>query len=321
MNTRPLGRTGLSVSEVGFGAWAIGGGMWGAADDATSIAALERAIDLGVNLIDTALVYGEGRSERLIGEVVRRRPEKIVVCSKVPPMNFQWPARADTPLRDVFPARHIRFSCEQSLSHLGLDCIDVLQLHVFASAWATENEWWDEMQALRAEGKIRHVGISLNDHQPGSGLEVIRRGRVEVVQVIHNIFDQSPEDALYPACLEHGVGVLARVPLDESALGGRLRLDTVFPPGDFRSRYFAGQRLAETVERVEKLRWLERPGRTLAQAALGFVLGHPALSSVIPGIRNPRQAEENTAAAEAGRLTSDERTRLREHRWDRSSSA
>jgi aryl-alcohol dehydrogenase-like predicted oxidoreductase len=317
MVQRPLGRTGLVVSEVGFGAWAIGGGMWGHADDATSLAALQRALDLGVALIDTAIVYGEGRSERLVGQAVRGRKERIVVCTKVPPLNLRWPARPDTPVEDAFPARHIRASCEYSLKNLGLDAIDVLQLHVWAPAWAGANEWWDEMQRLKSEGKIRHVGISINDHEPASALEVIRRGRVEVVQVVHNIFEQSPEDALLPLCAERGVGVLARVPLDEGALTGKLRRDTVFPPGDFRARYFAGRRLDETVERVEALRWLERPGRTLAQAALGFVLGHPAVSSVIPGMRDVAQAEMNVAAAAAGRLDDEERRRLGAHRWDR----
>ncbi len=317
MEYRPLGRTGITVSEVGFGAWAIGGSMWGGADDAVSREALARALDLGVTLIDTALVYGDGRSERLVGEAVRGRRDKICVCTKVPPANYQWPARHDARLGDVFPASHVTACAERSLKNLGLEAIDVLQLHVWAPAWADDDEWWDAMQALKRAGKIRHVGISINDHQPATALRVIERGRVEVVQVIHNIFDQTPEDALYPACLAHGVGVLARVPLDEGSLGGRLRKDTRFPEGDFRNRYFAGARLAETVDRVERLRWLEKPGRTLAQAALGFVLGHPAVSSVIPGMRNPKQAEENVAAAVAGRLAAGERERLAAHRWDR----
>ena len=325
MNYRPLGRTGLTVSEVGFGAWAIGGSMWGSSDDRTSLAALQHALDLGVTLIDTALVYGDGRSERLVGEVVRARKdnERVVVCTKVPPMNFQWPARNDARIEDVFPPSHIRASCERSLKNLGLDAIDVLQLHVWSPAWsaqasnALEEGWWDAMQRLKTEGKIRHVGISINDHQPNTALEVIRAGHVEVVQVIHNLFDQSPEDALLPLCLERGIGVLARVPLDEGSLTGKLRRDTVFPDGDFRSRYFGGARLEETVERVEALGWLERSDRTLAQAALGFVLGHPAVSSVIPGMRNTAQVDMNVAAADAGRLTSDERARAGGHRWDR----
>ncbi len=313
---RPLGRTGLLVSEVGFGAWAIGGSMWGGADDATSLRALERAIELGVNLVDTALVYGEGRSERLVGQVAQRH-RGLFVCTKIPPMNYQWPARHDAPLEEVFPSQHILSSCEQSLRNLGLETIDLLQLHVWAPAWADRDEWWEAMEQLKRHGKIRFVGISINDHEPTSALEVIRQGRVDVVQVIHNLFDQSPEDELYPLCLERGVGVLGRVPLDEGSLTGKLRRDTQFPPGDFRQRYFAGRRLGETIDRVEQLRWLERPNRTLAQAALGFVLGHPAVSSVIPGMRTIDQVEMNVAAAATGRLTADERTRALQHRWNR----
>ncbi len=313
MKLRPLGRTGLTVSEVGFGSWALGGTMWGAQEDRASLDALARALDLGVNLIDTALVYGDGRSERLVGKAVAGR-DQVVVCTKVPPKNFQWPARHDAALDEVFPAAHIKSSCERSLRNLGREAIDVLQLHVWAPAWAAEDEWWDALSQLRRDGKIRHIGISINDHEPETALEVIRRGRVEVVQVIHNVFDQTPEDELYPLCLEKGIGVLARVPFDEGSLTGKLRRDTKFAEGDFRARYFGGTRLDETVDHVEKLRFLERPGRTLAQAALGFVTSHPAVSSVIPGMRNVTQVEMNCAAVA---LDEAERRSLAAHRWDR----
>jgi aryl-alcohol dehydrogenase-like predicted oxidoreductase len=317
MRARPLGRTGITVSEIGFGAWAIGGAMWGGADDRASLEALARALDLGVTLIDTALVYGQGRSERLVGRAVAGRRDGVCIATKVPPLNMEWPARHDALLEEVFPTRHVVAECERSLKNLRVEAIDLLQLHVWAPAWAARDEWWEALGRLKKAGKIKHIGISVNDHQPETALEVIRRGRCEVVQVIHNVFDQSPEDQLYPLCLEKGIGVLARVPFDEGSLTGKLRKGMRFPQGDFRAGYFAGRRLEQTIERVEALRWVEGPKRTLAQAALGFVLGHPAVSSVIPGMRNVKQVEENVAAAQAGRLRPAERKRLGEHRWSR----
>jgi aryl-alcohol dehydrogenase-like predicted oxidoreductase len=325
MRYRALGRSGLMVSEVGYGAWAIGGTMWGGARDGDARAALERAYELGVNLVDTALVYGDGHSERLVGEFVRAHASaggrEVYVASKVPPMNMRWPADARAKLRDVFPAAHIRRSCEQSLRNLGLERIDLLQLHVFAAAWTDEDEWYGEMVALRDEGKIRLIGVSVNDHQPRSALALARSGRVDALQVIYNVFEQHPADELLPACSEHGVGVLARVPFDEGSLTGKLRRDSTFPPGDFRNAYFAGGRLAETVERVERLRpVLGRAGlEDMARAALRFCLSDPGVSTVIPGMRSIAQAEANTAASDEGPLPPSLLEALRPHRWDRTS--
>jgi aryl-alcohol dehydrogenase-like predicted oxidoreductase len=326
MNSRALGRSGIQVSEIGFGAWAIGGMMWGGARDADSRAALERAYEAGVNFVDTALVYGDGHSERLVGEFVRahRRAgeREVVVATKVPPLDRRWPAAADARLRDVFPAEHIRRSCEASLANLGLDCIDLLQLHVFAEAWTDEDEWYAEMVSLRAGGRIRLIGVSVNDHQPETAVKLARSGRVDALQVIYNVFEQAPEDELLPACRDHGVGVLARVPFDEGSLTGKLRRDTVFPPGDFRSYYFGGGRLAETVDRVERLRATLRDSGVddLARAALRYCLGDPAVSTVIPGMRDPAQASANTAASDDGPLAPSLRGKLRAHRWDRGGS-
>lgn len=314
---RPLGKTGVSVSSVGFGAWAIGGTMWGGADESVSRETLARALDAGVTLFDTALVYGMGLSERLVGRAIAPHRDRVVLCTKVPPLDRRWPAAHDAALETVFPAQHIVSSCEASLKNLGLETIDLLQLHVWSPAWARQDGWREAMARLRKDGKIRFVGISINDHEPDTALEVVRDGHVDAVQVIFNLFDQAPAERLLPACAEHGVGVLARVPFDEGSLTGKLRGDTRFAEGDFRARYFAGERLAETVARVEALRWLEKPGRTLAQAALGFVLSHPAVSSVIPGMRTIKQVDENAAAATSGLLSDDERRRAATHRWDR----
>jgi aryl-alcohol dehydrogenase-like predicted oxidoreductase len=317
MRYRKLGRSGVEVSEIGVGAWAIGGSMWGGARDDDSRAALERAIERGVNLIDTALVYGQGHSEKIVGDVLKRHPE-VLVATKVPPKSYNWPAQPDARLEDNFPAAWIRQSCEDSLAHLQRDHIDLLQLHVWADSWTLRDEWYGEMVKLREQGKIRLIGISINSHDPKSAVRVVKAGRVDALQVFYNLFDQSPEDELYPACLEHGVGILARVPFDEGSLTGKLRADTKFPEGDFRSEYFAGNMLKKTVERVEKMRpVVEGAAGTMARGALRFCLSHPAVSTVIPGMRNLHQADENTAASDEGPLPAEVLSKLREFRWVR----
>jgi len=317
MNTRPLGKSGIRVSEIGFGAWAIGGGMWGGKRDDDARASLERARERGVTLLDTALVYGDGHSERLIGAFKKQHPE-MVVATKVPPKAMQWPAHPGSDLERFFPSAWIRECCERSLRNLGLERIDLLQLHVWADAWTDRDEWYATMVALRDEGKIGAIGLSINSHDPQSAVRVVASGRVDALQVFYNIFDQSPEDALFPACLEHHVGVLARVPFDEGSLTGKLRADTVFPPGDFRTDYFGGPLLAETVRRVESLRPIvESAASSLARGALRYCLSHPAVSSVIPGMRSPAQVDENTAASPDGPLPPSTLTALHPHRWVR----
>lgn len=318
MQYRTLGRTGLEVSAVGYGAWAIGGNMWGPQDDRDALDAIRAAWDLGCTFYDTAAVYGDGHSEELIGRFVKETGHRPVIATKVPPKNWQWPARRGTPLRDAFPRAWIIEQTEESLRHLGLDCVDLQQLHVWAEEWAEQDEWYEALVKLREQGKVRFFGVSLNSHDPDSGLRLVQSGRVDAVQVIHNIFEQAPEGRLFPAVLKHGVGVLARVPFDESSLTGKLTKATTFPPDDFRARYFAGERLAETVDRVEALRWLvPEHASTMPEAALRFCLSHEAVSTVIPGIRNPWQARQNLAAAEAGPLKPETLDRLRGHRWER----
>lgn len=321
MKYRQLGKTALSISEISFGAWAIGGGMWGGKRDDDSRHALRRAIHNGVNFIDTALVYGDGHSERLVGEIVREQQsagKPVHVASKVPGKAYQWPARPDAKLADFFPADWIITCAEKSLQNLGLDTIDLLQLHVWADAWTTQHEWLEGLTRLKQQGKIRCAGVSINSHDPKSALKLARSGHVDALQVFYNIFDQSPEDELFPACLEHGVGVLARVPFDEGSLTGKLRLDTTFPEGDFRREYFAGDLLKQTVERVEKLRpILEGEAKTMARGALRYCLSHPAVTAVIPGMRSDQQVDENCASSDDGPLSAHTLAQLRLHRWVR----
>jgi aryl-alcohol dehydrogenase-like predicted oxidoreductase len=318
MRYRRLGRTGLEVSEIGYGAWGIGGAQWGGADDDESIQALHRAIDLGLNFVDTALAYGEGHSERLVGRVVRERPETVHVATKVPPRNLIWPAEEGAALEEVFPPGYVRKCAERSLRNLDMDTVDLLQLHVWNDDWADSAELIEEVDELRSAGKIRFFGVSINDHQPANALRLIERGVVDTVQVIYNVFDQSPEDELFPACREHDVGVIARVPLDEGGLTGRIDSDTGFEGDDFRAHYFRGDRKRDVHERATAIASdLEIDRSNLAEAALRFILGEPTVSTVIPGMRSLRNVERNVAASDAGGLAAEQRERLRAHRWVR----
>lgn len=319
MHYRTLGRTGLSISEIGFGAWAIGGTWWGDQGDEDSLSALRTAIERGCNFIDTARVYGNGRSERLVGQVVRETKEDIYVATKVPPRDFQWPAKEGTPVARAFPKEHVISQCEASLKDLGMACVDLLQLHVWTDEWADGlDEWYEGMQTLKRQGKIRFCGVSINDHQPETALRAVREGLVDTVQVIYNIFDQSPQEELFPACREHDVGVIVRVPFDEGSLTGKFTEKTTFGENDFRRGYFRGERLKETIERVRRLEpLLGDHADTLAKLALKFCLAHPAVSTVIPGMRNGYQADLNTSASDRAPLPEEVLKKLKDHRWTR----
>ena len=318
MNHRRLGRTGLEVSEVGYGAWGIGGSGWLGAQDDESLRALELALDSGINLIDTALGYGDGHSEELVGQAVRSRTETVYVATKIPPKNRLWPARAGTHADEAFPADHVRACTEQSLRNLGLEAIDVQQFHVWDDAWVDQGDWREAIEDLRSEGKIRFFGVSINDHEPANALGLIRAGLADTVQVIYNAFDQSPEDELFPACREHDVGVLARVPLDEGGLTGRITPDTEFPEGDFRARYFRDDRKREVHERAKAIADDLGVGEDgLAELALRYILSAPEVSSVIPGMRSVRNVERNVAVADGRGLDPGQVERLKAHRWVR----
>jgi aryl-alcohol dehydrogenase-like predicted oxidoreductase len=318
MNYRTLGKTGLQVSEIGYGAWGIGKSMWLGAQDEESTAALNRAIDLGLNFIDTALGYGDGHSEKLVGEVVRSRSETVYVASKIPPKNMQWPAQAGVRAEEAFPADHVIACTERSLRHLGLETIDVQQFHVWSDEWVDQGDWLEGVRRLKEQGKMRHFGVSINDHQPANAIKLIETGLVDSVQVIYNVFDQSPEDALLPACIKHNVGVIVRVALDEGGLTGRITPDTVFDEGDFRNHYFKGDRKREVYERVRNI--AADAGiaeEDMAETALRFVLSHPAVSTVIPGMRSVRNVERNMPVGDGRGLPKEQVEKLRGHRWIR----
>jgi aryl-alcohol dehydrogenase-like predicted oxidoreductase len=316
MRYRNLGRTGFAVSEIGYGAWGIGGKQWlGGADD-ESLAALGRAIECGLNFIDTALAYGDGHSERLVGQAVRAAGRKIYVATKVPPQNRLWPARPGIGIGQVFPYDYVIRSTEQSLRNLGLETIDLQQLHVWSREWTASDEWRRAFADLKQSGKVLATGVSISDHRPDTALELVRTGLVDSVQVIYNIFDQSPERDLFPLCAERNIGVLARVPLDEGALAGTMTETTVFPRGDFREWYFRGDHKRQAVEHAEALR-RDLGGADLPAVALRFCLSHPAVSSVIPGMRTRRHVEANCALSDQGPLAAEMLALLRRHAWDK----
>ena len=319
MKYRRLGKAEFDVSEIGYGAWGIGGSMWIGASDKESLAALRYAIELGVNFIDTALVYGNGHSEELVGKVVHEATRKIHVATKVPPKNRLWPAPAGVGIEEAFPRDYIMRSTEESLKNLGLEIVDLQQLHVWNPEWTDRDEWKRAFEDLKTQGKVRWFGISINNHEPDSALGIIETGLIDTVQVIYNIFDQSPERNLFPACIRHNIGVLARVPLDEGALAGRISEDTVFPEGDFRNFYFRGDRKKQVVERVAAIVQdldLEDVS-SLPGIAIRFCLSHPAVSTVIPGMRSISSVEGNTMASGRGPLPVSALEVLRRHAWDR----
>jgi aryl-alcohol dehydrogenase-like predicted oxidoreductase len=316
MRTRRFGRTGWQVSDVGYGLWGMGG--WSDSDDEESIAALERAIALGVTFFDTALAYGKGRSERLLGQVLAaHRDTPLIVATKVPPKNSGWPALAEYHPNDVFPADYVRASTETSLENLGLASVDLQQFHVWHDAWATDDRWHRMVDDLKREGLARAVGISLNRWEPKNGIAALRTGLFDSVQVVYNLFDQDPEDELFPVCRELDIAVIARVPFDEGSLTGTMTRDMTWPEGDWRNLYFPPDRLGAILDRVDEVRTDLQPGEPMAEFALRFILSNPDVSTVIPGMRKTRHVAANAEASEAGGLPSDRVARLRRHRWKR----
>jgi aryl-alcohol dehydrogenase-like predicted oxidoreductase len=319
MQSRPLGRSGIDVSVLGYGAWGIGRTMWIGADDDESLRALRRAIELGVTFIDTALGYGDGHSEELVGRTARVSSETVHVATKIPPKNMQWPARPGVHADEAFPGDWIVACTERSLRNLGLDAIDVQQLHVWSDEWVDQGDWLETVERLKREGKIRAFGVSINDHEPANAIRLVESGVVDSVQVIYNVFDQSPEDELFDAVRAANVGVIVRVPFDEGALTGRIRPDTTFPDGDFRNSYFGGDRREQVWEHVEAITSdLGLEVDDLPELALRFCLSHPAVSTVIAGMRSLRNVEANAAAANKGSLSAGQLERLQAHRWVRS---
>ena len=323
MNHRRFGRTGWMVSEIGYGMWGMGN--WSNSDDAESLSSLQAAVDLGVNFFDTAFAYGQGRSENLLGQIVRANKEqRLYTATKVPPKNQQWPARSDFTLDDCYPPDHIEEYVHKSLRNAGLQSFDLIQFHTWNDDWLRDDRWLYKLDDLRSQKLINAIGISLNRWEPWNGVRAVKTGQIDAVQVIYNIFDQNPEDDLFPACEEMNVAVIARVPFDEGTLTGTLTKDSHWPEGDWRNIYFVPDNLIPSVERAEALKVLLRDWNqehstaiTMPELALRFILSNPTVSTIIPGMRKLSHVESNIGASDAGPLPCELIEQLKAHRWVR----
>ena len=305
MRYRSLGKTGLKVSEIGYGAWGISRAQWVGAEDEESLRSLRAAREAGVNFYDTALAYGDGHSERLIAQCFGQSSD-VIIASKVPPKDCVWSVKPGSPLRNTFPKEYALDCLDETLKNLGRKSVDLYQFHTWIDDWASQQEWQETVHEMKSSGKAKFVGISIQSHEPTNALKALETGLIDVVQVIYNIFDQSPEDELFPYCQRHGIGVIARVPFDEGSLTGKITPDTEFPEGDFRNTYFAGSRKQEAWERVLAIAVDLGIGMDdMPQIALRFCLSHPAVSTIIPGMRSTKHVAANTGGL--GRRTASRR--------------
>lgn len=316
MQYRRFGRTNWQVSAVGYGMWGMAG--WKGSDDQESNHSLDLAVEQGCNFFDTAWGYGEGKSEKILSQLLMRHSDKrLYVATKIPPKNFEWPSRRGYQLKDCFPHAHIIEYVEKSLSNLKVDTIDLIQFHVWEDDWARQDEWKLALEQLKQQGKIDKTGVSVNRWEPENVIETLHTGQIDTVQVIYNIFDQAPEDKLFPVCRELDIGVIARVPFDEGTLTGNLTLDTKFPDGDWRSTYFVPENLKASVEHAEALKAILPAGSTLPEVALKFILQNQDVSTVIPGMRKKRNVIANMAVGKNHDLPDSLLLELKKHRWDR----
>ncbi len=316
MNYRTFGRTGWKVSDIGYGMWGMGG--WSGSDDEESLKSLQKSVDLGCNFFDTAYVYGDGRSENLLGRLIRANPDKkLYTATKIPPKNMKYPTLPEYSLEECYPPEHIEEFMHKSLKNAGLESFDLLQIHTWNDDWTDENGWSDMLDCLKKQGLISACGISINRWEPWNGVKAVKSGKIDSVQVIYNIFDQNPEDELFPACEEMNVAVIARVPFDEGTLTGNLTKDTTFPEGDWRKGYFTPENLIPSVERANDLKPLVPENSTLAETALRFILSNDTVSTIIPGMRKLNHVESNIAASDKGKLDENLLKELKNHSWIR----
>ena len=316
MKYRTFGRTGWQVGEIGYGMWGMGG--WTGSDDEESLASLQQAVERGCNFFDTAWVYGDGHSERILARLLKQNAnQKLYVATKIPPKNLGYPALPEYTLEESYPPAHLEEYVHKSLENLGVENLDLIQLHTWNDSWLEDDRWRKKLEELRSQNLFSAIGISLNRWEPWNGVKAVQSGAIDAVQVVYNIFDQNPQDELFPACAENNVAVIARVPFDEGGLTGTLTKETTFPEGDWRNRYFNAENLIPTIERVEKLKEILPSGMTLPELALRFILADERVSSVIPGMRRARHVEENLAASEKEKLPVELLEDLKRHRWVR----
>jgi len=316
MKYRRFGRTNWQVSEIGYGMWGMAG--WKESDDLESNHSLDLAVEHGVNFFDTAWGYGEGHSERLLGALVKRHTStKLYTASKIPPKNFCWPARPEYTFEESYPSDHIREYTEKTLSNLGFEQIDLMQFHTWDEGWSNREEWQRTVEDLKKEGKIAAMGISLNRWEPENGIQAVSTGCIDAVQVIYNIFDQAPEDVLFPYCEQNDIAVIARVPFDEGTLTGAITHKTTFPEGDWRGTYFVPENLKASADRADLLRPVVPSTMSMAEMALRFIIENKTVGTIIPGMRKARNVLANVACSDGSLLPAELYTQLRTHRWDR----
>lgn len=317
MRYRRFGKTGWNISEIGYGMWGIG--EWKGSDDSESQASLQAAVDLGCNFFDTAYSYGEGHSEKLLGRLIAaNRGKRLYIATKIPPKNRIWPSKAEFSLLECYPADHIEEYIHKSLENLGLETIDLIQFHTWQDAWIEDDRWVKKIQDMKQQNLIQAIGLSLHRREPWNGIRAVKSGLIDSVQVVYNIFDQSPEDELFPACRDHDVAVIARVPFDEGSLTGTLTPDSHWPEGDWRNNYFTPENLKNTLEHVDRLKAVLPHGMSLSELALRFILSNPDISTTIPGMRKPRHVHTNITCSDNVALPVDILNNLKNHRWDRS---
>ncbi|KAA9035864.1 aldo/keto reductase [Ginsengibacter hankyongi] len=316
MQYRTFGRTGWPVSEVGYGMWGMAG--WTGSESEEVNRALDKSVEMGCNFFDTAWAYGAGLSEQILNALLKRHTDKkLYVATKIPPKNRRWPSKPEYSLANVFPADYIIEYTEKSLKNLGIETIDLQQFHVWEDGWAQQDEWKEATAKLKQQGKVRAWGISINRWEPDNSLQTLLTGMIDAVQVIYNIFDQAPEDKLFPLCRHLNLGVIARVPFDEGTLTGTMTKETTFPKEDWRSTYFVPQNLNASIDHVDALKPLIPHGMKLPEMALRFILSNPDVSVTIPGMRKLRNVEANMSASDGNALPNELLKELKKHRWDR----
>ena len=323
MEYRKFGRLGWDVSEIGYGMWGMA--SWSNSSDDESLASLQAAVDRGCTFFDTAYAYGDGRSENLLGQIVRANPGKrLYTATKIPPLNKKWPATSEYALKDSYPPDHVEEFVHRSLENARLESFDLIQFHTWMDDWMRDDRWFYRLDDLRSQGLLKGIGISINRWEPWNAIKAVRSGQIDAVQVIYNIFDQNPEDELFPACREMKVGVIARVPFDEGTLTGTLTKESRWPEGDWRNTYFVPENLIPSVERAEEIRQVLRNWNkehstdlTMSEAALRFILQNDDVTTIIPGMRKLSHVDANIAASDGASLPSELLNQLRKFRWVR----
>jgi aryl-alcohol dehydrogenase-like predicted oxidoreductase len=312
MQYRTLGKTGIKVSEIGFGCWGIGG--WdNFKDDRESLRALHRAFELGVNFYDTAMGYG---SEGILGQAFKDRRDKVVIATKISPKTQNWPTLDHEPIETTYPEDWIIKCTDDSLKKLGTDYIDVQQFHSWADPYTNVDSWWNAVQKLKQQGKIRAWGVSTNDWNPYNTVRLVESGRADTIQVIYNLMDQRPDEKLLPAAQKHQVGIIVRVPFEEGLLTGKVREGHTFPEGDWRADFLTPERLTEAEPHIQAYeKELDGTYKDLPTLALKFILAHPAVSAAIPGMRRTAHVEANTAVSDLPAMPAEQVAKLRGLRW------